>query len=449
MSFTVESLSEQLARFPPDTRFAVAFSGGMDSTVLLHATHAALRQREAGALRAIHIHHGLSPHADSWAAHCEERCAALGVALQVERVQVRAQAGASLENLARDRRYEAFETLLGREEVLLMAHHLDDEAETFLLRTLRGAGPRGLAAIPAMRPLGRGVLFRPLLEQRREELESWATVLGLRWIDDESNASLRFDRNYLRHVVLPLLAERWPAYRESWWRTALLAGEADELSEALAQLDLALVKTASPTVLDQIALQRLSPARQRNVLRYWLQQAGAPDPGWNVLTHIVNDMLTAGPDAHPEVRWREASLSVVVRRHKGGLHLQRVVQSVSATSRYSWHPHDTLHLPSNGCVYAIAVEGKGLRLPEGAQLTLRYRQGGETCRLTGRRTRALKKILQEADIPAWLRERIPLVHVDDTLVCVPGIGVCEGWQAGPTETGWKVIWIPPDLDPQA
>ncbi len=449
MSFTVESLSEQLARFPPDTRFAVAFSGGLDSTVLLHAAHAALREREPGALRAIHIHHGLSPNADAWAVHCQERCAALGIALQVERVQVAGQGGASLENLARERRYEAFESLLGREEVLLMAHHLDDEAETFLLRTLRGAGPRGLAAIPAMRPLGRGVLFRPLLEQRREGLEEWARALGLRWIEDESNASLRFDRNYLRHAVMPLLEARWPGYRESWWRTAMLAGEADELNDALAVLDHARVKTASPTVLDHLTLQQLSAARQRNVLRHWLQQAGAPDPGWNVLTHIVDDMLTAAPDAQPEVRWREGALSVVVRRHKGGLHLQRVVQSVAATARYSWHPHDTLHLPSNGCVYALAVEGKGLRLPEGARVTLRYRQGGETCRLTGRRTRALKKILQDADIPAWLRERIPLVHVDDTLVCVPGIGVCEGWQAAPAETGWKVIWIPPDLDPHA
>lgn len=449
MSFTVESLSEQLARFPPDTRFAVAFSGGLDSTVLLHATHAALRQRDAGALRAIHIHHGLSPYADAWAAHCHERCAALGIGLHVEHVAVQAQGGESLENLARERRYAAFEALLGGEEVLLMAHHLDDEAETFLLRTLRGAGPRGLASIPAMRPLGRGVLFRPLLEQRREELAVWAGTLGLRWIDDESNASQRFDRNYVRHAVLPLLDARWPGYRESWLRAAVLAGEADELNEALAQLDHARVKTASLTVLDQSALQQLSSARQRNVLRYWLQLAGAPDPGWNVLTHIVDDMLKAGPDAHPEVRWREASLSVVVRRHKDGLHLQRVVQSVPATSRYSWHPHDTVHLPSNGCVYALAVEGKGLRLPEGARVTLRYRQGGETCRLTGRRTRALKKILQDADIPQWLRERIPLVHVDDTLVCVPGIGVCEGWQAGPGESGWKVIWIPQDLDPQA
>jgi tRNA(Ile)-lysidine synthase len=447
MSFTVESLSEQLARFPPDSRFAVAYSGGLDSSVLLHATHAALRQRGAGALRAIHIHHGLSPHADAWVVHCQERCQTLGIALHVERVQVRVQDGASLESEARECRYKAFESLLGSDEVLLMAHHLDDEAETFVLRTLRGAGPRGLAAIPVMRPLGRGVLFRPLLEQRRTVLHSWAVAIGLDWIEDESNTSLRFDRNYLRLAVLPLLEQRWPGYRESWLRSAVLAREADELNEALAALDLERVRTASALVLDQGALQQLSAVRQRNVLRHWLQVAGAPDPGWNVLTHIVDDMLTAAEDAQPEVRWREGSLSVVVRRHRGSLHLQKVLQNIASASRYSWHPHDTLHLPSNGCVYALAVEGEGLGLPENAHVTLRYRQGGETCRLTGRRTRALKKILQDAGIPAWLRERIPLVYVDDTLVCVPGIGVRDGWQAGPGEAGWKVIWIPPDRDP--
>jgi len=359
------------------------------------------------------------------------------------------QDGASLESEARECRYKAFESLLGSDEVLLMAHHLDDEAETFVLRTLRGAGPRGLAAIPVMRPLGRGVLFRPLLEQRRTVLHSWAVAIGLDWIEDESNTSLRFDRNYLRLAVLPLLEQRWPGYRESWLRSAVLAREADELNEALAALDLERVRTASPVVLDQGALRQLSAVRQRNLLRHWLHVAGAPDPGWNVLTHIVDDMLTAAEDAQPEVRWREGSLSVVVRRHKGSLHLQKVLQSIASASRYSWHPHETLHLPSNGCVYALAVEGKGLRLPENAHVTLRYRQGGETCRLTGRRTRALKKILQDADIPAWLRERIPLVHVNDTLVCVPGIGVRDGWEAGPGEAGWKVIWVPPDLDPLA
>jgi tRNA(Ile)-lysidine synthase len=330
-----------------------------------------------------------------------------------------------------------------------MAHHLDDQAETFLLRTLRGAGPRGLAAIPDKRFLGRGCLFRPLLDVSRAILETWAQDQGLHWVDDESNASLRHDRNYVRHTVLPLVEARWQGYRESWMRTAQLAQEADELSDALAQLDFERVKTGSVTVLDSEQLQALSPARQRNVLRYWLQLAGAPDPGWNVLTHIVSKMLTAGPEAHPELRWREGGLSVVVRRHRGGLYLQKAMQSIATSSRFSWHPHDTLHLPSNGCVYALAVDGQGLRIPEGADITLRYRQGGEVCRLAGRRARPLKKILQDAYVPAWLRERIPLVHVNEELVCIPGVGICDGWRSGAGEAGWKVLWIPPDVDPDA
>jgi len=391
MSFTVESLKDQLAGFDPDSRFAVAFSGGLDSTVLLHAAHAVMRDRDDGNLRAIHVHHGLSPNADAWEARCRGICEALGIVLHVERIQIRRDEGASLENLARQRRYEVFEALLAPGEVLLMAHHLDDQAETFLLRTLRGAGPRGLAAIPARRALGKGSLYRPLLETSRQALEQWAHSQALQWVDDESNASLHHDRNYCRHAVLPLLEARWPGYRESWMRTSQLAQEADELTEALAQLDFALVKTGSLTVLDSERLQGLSAARQRNVLRYWLQLAGAPDPGWNVLTHIVDEMLAASVEAHPELRWREGGLSVVVRRHKGCLFLQKVMQTIATSSQFPWHPHDILHLPSNGCVYALAVDGQGLRIPEGAHVTLRYRQGGEVCRLAGRRSRPLKK----------------------------------------------------------
>lgn len=449
MSFTVESLREQLAGFEPASRFAVAFSGGLDSTVLLHAAHAALRHRDSAILRAIHVHHGLSPHADAWEASCRAVCDALGVDLHVERVQIRRDAGASLENLARQRRYEAFEALLAPGDVLLMAHHLDDQAETFLLRSLRGAGPRGLAAIPARRALGNGMLFRPLLATRRAALEEWAQAQRLTWVEDESNTSLHHDRNYCRHAVLPLLEARWPGYRESWLRTSQLAQEADELTEALAQLDFALVKTGSLAVLDSERLQGLSAARQRNVLRYWLQLAGAPDPGWNVLMHIVTEMLPASIEAHPELRWREGGLSVVVRRHKGSLYLQKVMQSIATSSQFLWHPHDTLHLPSNGCVYALAVDGPGLRIPEGAHVTLRYRQGGEVCRLAGRRSRALKKILQDANVPPWLRERIPLVHIDETLVCIPGVGICDGWRTEAGEAGWKLVWIPPDVDPDA
>lgn len=447
MSFSLESLTEQLAGYPPGSRFAVALSGGLDSTVLLHASHAALRQREPGALRAIHINHGLSPHADAWEAHCRAQCAALGIALHVERVQIRREDGASLENLARQQRYAAFESQLGDGDILLMAHHLDDQAETFLLRTLRGAGPRGLAAIPARRALGKGLLLRPLLGCTHASLQSWALSRHLQWVEDESNASLKHDRNYCRHEVLPRLEARWPSYRESWLRSAQLAQDADELNDALAQLDFEQVRTGSLTVLDTDRLQALSSARQRNVLRYWLQLAGAPDPGWNVLTHIVSELLSASPDAQPELRWREAGLSVVVRRHKGCLYLQKLMQSIATSAQYEWNPQDTLHLPSNGCVYALALEGQGLRVPEGAQISLRYRQGGEVCRLAGRRSRPLKKILQDANIPPWLRERIPLVHVGDELVCIPGVGICDGWRAEAGEVGWKVVWMPPDVDP--
>lgn len=450
MSFTAETVFEQLQGSSPGSRFAVAYSGGLDSTVLLYAMHQALAlfnarhgAAEPFALRAIHVNHGLSPAADRWQALCAQTCARLGIPLHSERVEIALTAGASLERLAREKRYAVFACQLAADECLLMAHHLDDQAETFLLRSLRGAGPKGLSAIPLRRPLGQGHLLRPLLQIPRSALQAYAEQQGLDWVEDESNDSQLFDRNYCRHAVLPLLEARWPSYRESWRRSAQLCDEAAVLLDELATLDFEQIKTPVPTVIDALALQRLSAARQRNTLRYWLALVGAPDPGWNVLTHIVAQLLPAA-GAQPQIRWRGDAGAVVLRRFRKHLYLSPELPAMVATEPLLWQVPDTLHLPQNGFIYAQPCLGEGLLVPAGASVTLRYRQGGESCRLHGRRTRPLKKILQDADLVPWLRERVPLVYCAQELVCIPGLGVCDGWQAGPQQAGWRVIWMPPD-----
>ncbi|MCB1665216.1 MAG: tRNA lysidine(34) synthetase TilS [Pseudomonadales bacterium] len=452
MVFSADTLLDLLHDFPVGSRFAVAYSGGLDSTVLLHAMHHALslaQARSAGApvysLRAIHVNHGLSVHADQWQVLCEQTCAHLGVPLHVERVRIDPDEGASLESLAREKRYAVFERQLAEGECLLMAHHLDDQAETFLLRTLRGAGPRGLSAIPQQRPLGRGLVLRPLLELPRDVLRDYAEREALAWVDDESNESLMFDRNFCRHSILPVLESRWPGYRESWKRSAQLSAEADVLLDELAAIDYAQVKSPMESVIDATALAALGPARQRNVLRYWLSLTGAPDPGWNVLMHIVDDMIPAAAGSHPEIRWRNETTSVVVRRFRQHLYLKKQLDALDDITPIAWQPEQSLHLPGNGLIYALAVKGEGLVVPDAAELNLRYRQGGESCRLHGRRTRSLKKILQDAGIEPWLRDRIPLVYCADELVCVPGVGVVEGWKAASGAPGWRVVWVPPDI----
>jgi len=454
MSFNVESLAAQLASLSSGDKLVVALSGGLDSSVLLHALCSLQFDNGAGfSLRAIHVNHGLSANATIWQGFCQRLCDVSGVALHVAQVQVNGGGASNLESEARKCRYEVFERELGTDECLVMGHHLDDQAETFLLRSLRGSGPRGLAAIPLHRPIGRGRLIRPLLRFSRLDLLVYAQAHNIEWVDDESNENLQFDRNFCRHQILPVLASRWPAYRESWARSALLCAEADALLDDLAALDYQRIQGKVGTVLSLKLLHGLNEPRQRNVLRYWLQQAGAPDPGWNVLNGIVSELIPAAQGSQPEIRWSEAGLEVVLRRYRGNLYLQKVIQKKLESDFLpeevlAWSPQEVLHLPANGCLYALAVEGQGLRLREGETLSLRYRQGGEVCRLEGRRMRPLKKILQDAGIEPWLRDRLPLVYIADELVCIPGLGVCAGRGAGSAESGWQLVWIPPDNSPR-
>lgn len=451
MAFTADSLLERLTGFPWGSRFALAYSGGLDSTVLLHAMHQALRLAVHGldhvpsySLRAIHVNHGLSPNANQWQRLCEQQCADLKIPLHVERVTFDTDAMANLESQARHKRYAVFERQLEADECLLMAHHLDDQAETFLLRSLRGAGPRGLAAIPQRRPLGKAMLLRPLLGVSRADLLAYAQQAMLSWVDDESNESLLFDRNFCRHELLPKIAERWPAYRESWQRSARLCAEADVLLDDLAVIDFEQAKCPVLTVINARKLQALSQPRQRNTLRYWLALAGAPDPGWNVLTHIVQELIPASAGTQPEIRWNGNGASVVLRRYRQNLYLQKVIDNIASLTPLQWQPKEMRHLQDNGLIYSLATEGAGLKVAGDVHLSLRYRQGGETCKLHGRRTRTLKKILQDANIAPWLRDRVPLLYLEEELVCIPGVGVCEGWQAAASESGWQVIWVPPD-----
>lgn len=466
MTFTEQSLSAQLAGIPEGSRLVVAFSGGLDSSVLLWSL-ARLRQAHPGAftLAAIHVNHGLSPNAADWQRFCEDTCANLGIELSVERVHIARGAGASLENLARQQRYAAFKRCLQLGDCLVMGHHLDDQAETFLLRTLRGSGPRGLAAMPVTRILGRGRLLRPLLGVSRQALEDFARAQRLRWIEDESNDSTVFDRNYCRHELLPVIARRWPAYRENWSRSAELCAEDEVLLQELAEQDYASVATEDEAIIAVSALGRLSPARQRNLLRFWLQRLRVADPGWNVLQQIVTELLPAAADAQPEVSWedngeagdeaggaedggadcsREPSTTRrVLRRYRDRLYLLDTIPPLASHECIDWCPPVPLALPGNGCLRVTPGSGTGLRqLQQGTVLQIRYRQGGEQCRLAGRRTRALKKILQDAAVPPWFRERLPLIYAGEELVCIPGVGVCEGWQAQEGGPSWEVLWTP-------
>ncbi|MBS1199890.1 MAG: tRNA(Ile)-lysidine synthetase [Proteobacteria bacterium] len=313
----VDRLAERLAALAPgypDVRLCVAFSGGMDSVALLHAARELAGHQPALSLRAVHVDHGLQPAAVQWADHCREHCRRLAVPLEVVELGLEVGKGESVEAEARHERYAALAARLAPGECLLTAHHADDQLETVLLQLFRGAGVAGLAAMPDAAPLGPGLHLRPLLDTARDELVAYATALGLEWIEDPMNAEGRYDRAFLRHVVLPAILARWPSVARTVGRSARHLGEAKRLLEALARLD------GRPLVdgqgrLDIAGLRALPRERQVNVLRWWMAEQGLGTPSTARLESILRDVVPARPDAHPVVTWPTGE----VRRYRGRL----------------------------------------------------------------------------------------------------------------------------------
>lgn len=412
--------------------WCIAFSGGLDSSVLLHLLAAWARHEELPALSAIHVHHGLQPAADAWPEHCAQVCARLGIPLDIVRVQV--APGASLEQAARRARYAAFAERLGSGEVLLGAQHRDDQAETLLFRLLRGAGVRGLAAMPVSRSLGRGTLLRPLLGCSRAELHAYAQSHGLAWVEDPSNADERFSRNFLRRQVMPLLAERWPQVAAGLARSAGHLSEAQQLLKELAEMDLLAARDvcALPWLplpsLDLSAVAALSDARQRNLLRYWLAPLSRmPDSdhwaGWY-------DLRDAAVDATPIWKLADGELHRAEGRlwWLSGDWLKPPQPLVLLNATLA----DSVELPGNG---RVNLSGE---LPQG-HWHLRYRVGGESLQVPGRGRRDLKRLLNEMRVPPFVRSRLPLLFYGDELMAVANLTQAPGIEA----SGVRLHWSPP------
>ncbi|WPN31301.1 tRNA lysidine(34) synthetase TilS [Pseudomonas sp. P5_109] len=412
----------------------IAFSGGLDSTVLLHLLAHLAKTQSLPALSAIHVHHGLQAVADAWPEHCRSVCAALGVPLQVVHVQV--QPGASLERAARDARYHAFTETVQPGEVLLTAQHRDDQAETLLFRLLRGAGVRGLSGMPRQRPLGVGHLLRPLLDVTRAELEAYAIEQGLSWIEDPSNEDRQYSRNYLRHQVFPGLTSRWPQAVATMARSAAHLSEAQALLDDLADIDLSLASTVSDfewlglPSLELAALEKLSVARQRNALSRWLEpRTRLPDSdhwsGWE-------DLRDATGDARPIWRLAQGEL----HRAGGRVWWLSGAWLNSLPVAGTWlDPALPLVLPGNG---ALTLRGK---IPDGP-VQIRYREGGEVMDLPNRGHRDLKRLLNESGVPSFVRGRLPLLYKDGQLLAVANLKGLDGGALG----DWHLHWQPLNED---
>ncbi len=420
----------------------VALSGGLDSTVLLHLVHRWHADHpDAPALAAIHINHGLQAAAADWQRHCEVRCRELQLPCVTRAVAV--HAGGSMEAAAREARYRAFEEELPPGAVLFMAHHLDDQIETFFLRLLRGAGVDGLAGMPRQRVLGSGQLVRPLLDCPRTELERYAVHHGLSFVVDPSNHDTAMDRNFLRADVLPRLASRWPAYRQS---VARAMGHAATAAELLA---------ASVGVPDTVhsgmgdpglrVSQLLEPPRAIAAarLRAWLSAQDRRLPDHAALAEFLRQLRVAAVDGGPRLDCGEYAL----RRFRDAVYLEPV-DVTPVVGDLHLLPGERRAVPGLGTVGVLQGANGTLALLPGEQLTVRRRQGGEHCRLPGRAgSRSLKTLLQEWQVPPWWRDRVPLLYLGDELLAVGDLAQCESsrWRAAPQpgESLWYFYWERP------
>lgn len=444
--FSPDALARSLfagLRLSSQAPLKIAYSGGMDSHVLLHAL-AALRAQSSLRLSAIHVDHGLLPASRDWAGHCEAVCAQLGVPYHLERVRVDVSGGEGVEAAARRARYAALARHVAGGEVLLTAHHQDDQAETVLLQLLRGTGMHGLAGMPGLAAFSAGQHARPLLGFSRAALQSYAEARGLRWVEDPSNEDVGFRRNQLRHEVFPVLNRHWPGAAESLARTARHAGDCMQLLDDLGAADLAVCLSGpAGQALSIPAVVALPPARQRNLLRYWLRARGFLAPSAAHLEEVVGRLGAPTRSRHACFAWPGTE----IHRYRDELHAMPPLGPVDAQMDIVWSLSGTLALPGLGMVLrAVPVTGRGLSLARlaGKDIHVRLRQGGETCRLPGRtHHHKLKKLLQEEGVVPWLRNRLPLLFVGHELAAVGDQWVCEPFVAHADEPGMQLELIRP------
>lgn len=461
-------LTPILSAAPPHANRAIllGLSGGVDSVALLNLLHQ-WSLKNSWSLRALHVHHGISPHADSWAEFCADSCEKLNVPLQVERVNIAPLRAMGVEAAARQLRHAAL--LSQSADYIVLAHHQDDQAETLLLQLLRGAGVRGAAAMPVVKKVmakqatvkqivhemtHTKILLRPLLDVPRNELVKYAQAHGLQWIEDESNADDRYPRNFLRHRVLPILEARFPAYRATLSRSARNFAEASELLDELALQDWALQDWAlqdlnqhaqvNKATLEVSRLGKLNSARGKNLLRYFFASLNAPTPDSTQLAEMLHQLCYARDDAAVCVNfggWQ-------VRRYRGRVYAAPICSVLAKKFRedfcVAWRGESVLPLPNlDGTLHFKSVSGQGISLQKLRlkPVTVRLRRGAERIRPYAQRpTRTLKNLLQEHAIPPWQRDRLPLLFCGEELVWVAGVAVAENYWSQPGEEGMQLVW---------
>lgn len=418
-------LADKLAAYADCTRWVIGFSGGLDSTTLLHLC-AAIPGHPP--ILALHINHQLQSCAAHWEQHCADVAERLGVEFKVCRVRPQGQS----EDAARNARYEAFANTLNAGDLLVLAQHANDQSETFLQRLLRGAGMRGLSAMAAEREFSGVPLLRPLLDVNRKQLETWARKRQLEWIEDPSNRDDNYTRNWLRNVIVPQLKQRFPQLDQRIGETCEQMRETNALLLERAREDAVSVEVQTGVLdLDKLAL--LSLPRQRNLLHYWIRHYSEEAVGRDFLSRVQREVIAAAVDASP----RMAIGHYELRRYRRQLYL--VTRDLPSVTETSIKLQSSEYSLSCGCLSISSAESG---LP-GGEYQLGYRRDGDRVRPSGRGGSVkLKQLFQERGIPPWQRDYWPLLRRDGEIVAIPGICICEGRVIN---GGFALKWVPYSL----
>lgn len=429
----VAAIEPHLPRLNSARRLFLGYSGGQDSHVLLDALmrlsalFPALKLTDK--LTAVHIHHGLSVKADAWAAHCQHVCEAYHVNFISEKVNL-TDFSTGIEAAARQARYQIFQELMQAEDILLLGQHGDDQVETLLLQLFRGAGPRGLAAMAVDKPSESYRLLRPFLKLKQTDIENYARQHDLKWVHDDSNDDVHFERNFLRHTILPKLNHRYPALLETISRSARLCAEQEEMLADYLQQDLTQhVKHGDLHCFDLMGLQNYSHPRQKALIRTWLTTCKVLMPSEVKLAHILTDVCAAREDRQPELRWGDW----VLRRYRNHMYLLNQAELNADTVQMTdqaWRG-EALKLISGQTISSQDLVDLGVDLKQWnwQGVTIGLRQGGERFQRQGRKhSQPLKKFLQEQKIPPWQRENLVLVKRNQNIIAILGIALAEHHQ---------------------
>lgn len=443
-------VARQAQTCKPVQRLIVAYSGGLDSSVLLHVLHRYVSASLSSLLKrpkliALHVNHNLQVHAPQWAEHCAFQAEKYGVELHVMNAVIQKSSKQSPEEAAREARYQLFERTIKAGDVLCLAHHQNDQAETLLLRLFRGSGPLGLSAMRRQAELGPAILLRPLLSFSREDLERYAKDRQLSWIDDPSNQDVCFDRNYVRHEIVPRLLPRWPGLNKALSRVADINQDTVQLLNELAEQDYQ--RAARGASLRITVLQTLSQPRLDNLLRYWLQKQGALLPSRQNLQRIRDELVHLEKVGHAQVRWPDATVRVYQNHLYFVPVLPRVTLGAAVSWRFSQAPETLALGAGRGHLFCETTVGSGLAVgvleqaSHRGDLHVRWRQGGERCHPVGRgHSQSLKKLLQEYHVPPWLRDAFPLLYSADQCLAVPGVWVEKEFAAQAGEVAYALSW---------